>query len=430
MEDSVFVRKTLRGLPSKGKLLLCVSGGADSMALLHACVEGGRECVVAHCDFHLRGDESERDRRFVEWVCRRLHVECVTLHFDVDSYMRIHSVSMEMACRDLRYAAFRRLREEKGCVRIVVAHNSGDNDETMLLNLFRGTGLRGLCGMEADNGEIARPLLGMSRSDIVSFLNSKGRAYVTDSSNLTSDFRRNFIRRELLPAIEERWPGVRKALERTRRNMIGYSTFCDDAVRRVLRDKGSALFLPAEVFEEYPSKSVLLHSFLKDYGVTPSQIDEMAAGLRPGCRWRLRSVDVFMDSRGLHVCQALSESNAVSIKYKTEKLPLTQALMAEIIKNKDNYILYYSGEEDVHFRVPAQGDRMAPIGMKGTKLVSDLLHEAGVPLPMRGRVPLLADNRGRVIWIPGIRRSRHMLADISIHKYVCKLTVAEEDNEK
>lgn len=386
-----------------GRQLLCVSGGADSMALLHACCRIGVDCVVVHCDFHLRGSESERDRRFVAWVCKLLRVECVQLHFDVQSYVKAHGVSMEMACRELRYAEFRRLKQDMGCVRIVTAHNRDDNDETMLLNLFRGTGVAGLCGMEEDTGEITRPLLEVSRTEIEVYLSAIHAKYIVDSSNLSVDYRRNFIRRELLPMIATRWPGINKSLARTRRNMKEVRRVCS---LLILEQKvESKDFLSAQVYEEALSRPLLLRNWLACHGVSPTQIDEMSAGLRPGCTWPLKDCVVAMQRDGLHVLPFREKS---LFEFDSKQAALTESLMKEIRSRRDNMVLYYTGDETLTFRNAAKGDRIASFGMRGSKLVSDLLREAGVPVPLRSGYPVAVDSRDRVIWVPGVRRSRYL----------------------
>lgn len=395
------IHKSLAAVLPEGKLLLCVSGGADSMALLHACSRCGYDFLVVHCDFHLRGEESERDREFVVAACERLGVECVQVHFDVKEYMREHGVSEEMACRELRYAEFRRLKEERGCVRIVTAHNRDDNDETMLLNLFRGTGVSGLCGMRADTGEIARPLLEVSRREIEEYLALAGERYIIDSSNLSVEYKRNFIRRELLPLIRQKWPGLDKALLRTRRNMAA----CERALESITNNlQKEADFLSAENYEAAADRSLLLHSWLKSHGSSPTQIDEMSAELRPGKHWVLKDCIVAMQRDGLHI---LPLTSAIC-EYEHTKRPMTAELMSEIRGNVGDERLYYTGNEILTFRAPRPGERMSPFGMKGTKLVSDLLHEAGIPVPRRAYVVVAADSRDRIIWIPGVRRSRYL----------------------
>lgn len=383
-------------------MLLCVSGGADSMALLHACRRIGRECVVVHCDFHLRGEESERDRRFVAWVCRLTGVDCVQVHCDVPAYMQAHGASLEMACRELRYAEFRRLRIELGCSRIVTAHNRDDNDETMLLNLFRGTGVAGLCGMEPDSGEIARPLLGTPRSEIEAYMSEMGARFIVDSSNLSVDYRRNFIRRELLPLVATRWPGIRKSLARTRQNLREARRLCDVSMREWRAE--SPVFLSARIYDDAPSRSLLLVDWLTGHGASPSQIDEMCGGLRAGCSWHLKDCVVSMQRDGLHLLP-LKEA---PVEYELIARPLTAAFMAHIRSRRGDEELYYSGDESLTFRKPRPGDRMAPFGMKGTKLVSDLLREGGVPASRREEFLMAVDSRDRVIWLPGVRRSRHL----------------------
>lgn len=414
MKAEEFIRRVCGGLPD-GRLLLCVSGGADSVALLHACVRGGVKAVAVHCDFHLRGAESERDRRFVQWVCHCLRVSLHVLHFDIQTYMKEHSVSEEMACRELRYEAFRRLRRELECERIVVAHNRDDNDETMLLNLMRGTGVRGLGGMDADNGDIARPMLDLTRAQIEAFLTEIKARHITDSSNLSVDYKRNFLRREILPALRSRWPGLGKALAATRRNM-------QDAVKVLdaCRYTDSYDFMPSEVYERAPSREQLLADWLAGTGVSGSQIREMAGGLRPGKRWNIGSKILSMQASGLRLYED-SERQELP-RLSVERLELTESLMRAVRANRDEKVLYYSGGE-LHCRYVREGDRMASMGMRGTKLVSDLLREGGVDAVRRHAFVAVVDDRDRIIWLPGVKRSRHLLIDPAKATSLCRLTI-------
>ena len=198
------------------KVIAGISGGADSVAMLLGLHEAGADITAIHCNFHLRGEESERDRRFVEKLCQRLEIPLVVIDFDVNDYMLRHKISTEMACRELRYAEFRRILNEKKADRIAVAHHADDNAETLLLNLMRGAGVAGMRGMVPDTGEIIRPLLEVSRTEILHYLESKGETYVTDSTNLISDYRRNFLRNEILPLLESRWPEARRSICRQR----------------------------------------------------------------------------------------------------------------------------------------------------------------------------------------------------------------------
>ncbi len=198
------------------KILATVSGGADSVALLAALSSLPWVTVVAaHCNFHLRGEESQRDALFVENLCRQLSVPLLVKDFDVASYRLQHpGTSIEMACRELRYAWFRSLLTTP-LQRIATGHNADDNAETLLLNLLRGSGTTGLRGMLPDSNDILRPLLTVHRSEILDYLRERNLTYVTDSSNLSSDYRRNFLRNDILPLLRSRWPGADKALDRS-----------------------------------------------------------------------------------------------------------------------------------------------------------------------------------------------------------------------
>ena len=158
-------------MPQQGcKVLVALSGGADSVALLHVLLQLGYECVAAHCNFHLRGDESMRDERFTRTLCQQLGTRLEVRHFDVPARMATDGSSLEMACRDLRYEWFEDLRRNENCEAIAVAHHRDDNIETLLLNLLRGTGITGIAGIKPVNGHIVRPMLCVSRNEIESYL--------------------------------------------------------------------------------------------------------------------------------------------------------------------------------------------------------------------------------------------------------------------
>lgn len=202
---STYIRQ--RGLLEKGKpVLVCVSGGADSVALLDVLQRAGYACIAAHCNFHLRGEESNRDARFVQELCAQKEVKLVQKDFDTDSYARTNHISIEMAARDLRYQWFDEAARENGCQAIAVAHHQNDQAETILLNLKRGAGLRGLAGMRAkspnpmapDSVPIVRPLLCTTRDYIEHYLRDKrGQSWVNDSTNSDTTIRRNAIREQL-----------------------------------------------------------------------------------------------------------------------------------------------------------------------------------------------------------------------------------------
>ena len=189
-------------LSREGLHLVALSGGADSVALLLILKDLGYRIEAAHCNFHLRGEESNRDEAFVKKLCQEQNIPLHLIHFDTKEYADLHQVSIEMAARDLRYGYFRQLRKDIGAEKVCVAHHRDDAVETLLMNLMRGSGVHGLTGIRACNGEIVRPLLDVSRQEIETYLHSIGQDYVMDSTNLVDDVVRNKIRLNVLPLLE------------------------------------------------------------------------------------------------------------------------------------------------------------------------------------------------------------------------------------
>ena len=172
----------------EARVLVALSGGADSVALLHILLHLGYRCHAVHCNFHLRGEESDRDELFVTDLCEALRVPCDVVHFDTRSYADEHKLSIEMAARELRYKEFERIRQAYEFDVVAVAHHQDDAVETLLLNLVRGAGINGLTGMRVKNGYVVRPLLCLTREELVDYLAHLKQAYVTDSTNLTDEY--------------------------------------------------------------------------------------------------------------------------------------------------------------------------------------------------------------------------------------------------
>ena len=229
-------------LEPDGKVIVALSGGADSVALLLLLGELGYTCEAAHCNFHLRGEESDRDERFVRHLCEERHIPLHVVHFDTARHAAGQHVSIEMAARELRYTWFEELRRKLDAQAIAVAHHADDSIETFLLNLMRGTGINGLRGIRPRNGHIVRPLLCLNREDILRYLEHCGQTYVTDSTNLQDEYTRNKIRLNLLPLMQEINPSVRQAFLRTAAHLDEAATLYNigiaEAKERVLLPEG------------------------------------------------------------------------------------------------------------------------------------------------------------------------------------------------
>lgn len=273
------VRALMPGIQS---VILGLSGGADSVALLYVLRNIGVRVRAVHCNFHLRGAESDRDMNFCIELCRGLDVTLDIVHFDVPAYQAAHNVSLEVACRELRYEYFHRMLQETGFDRIAVAHHADDNIETLFLNLLRGCGIDGLRGMLPDANNVVRPLLHVTRAEILQYLDVIGQAYVTDSTNLQSDYRRNFIRNELLPLIETQWTGARKAITSTISNLRSDSEALDMLGARELDSLQDQSVLPYRVLKESAAPQWLLHKWLTRYGTKSNISREIMAAFAAG----------------------------------------------------------------------------------------------------------------------------------------------------
>lgn len=397
-------------------VLVAVSGGADSVALLRICCSVARRLDIkveaVNCNFHLRGEESDRDSEFTAGLCRKLGVRLHSLNYNVEEYMRLHpGTSTEMACRELRYNDFFKIATENGHDRIAVAHNADDDIETMILNMLRGSGSRGLKGMDTDNGKIIRPLLSTSRREIEQYLESIGQDYITDSSNLTSDYRRNFIRREMLPLFEQRWPGARKSLRRTVEIMKEDSDIVENYYKEQLAKLSNGNLL--KVYHEKITTGTILR-FIEKFGGNATMADEiMEARRKPFARrsWRLAFGNEAILERDALIVKNSSYKEEEEETLLWDEIEMSPNMMQIIKTNPDPGIQYLpSGPEAYELRRPRQGDRIAPLGMKGTRLVSDVISDAKLDRFLKSKIRVLVRrNDGEIIWVTGLKRSRHDL---------------------
>ena len=258
-------------LETSNLYLAALSGGADSVALLLLLKEGGFNVHAAHCNFRLRGAESDRDEAFCVELCRQQGVELHRAHFDTREYAAVHKVSIEMAARELRYRWFSQLREDIGASGVCVAHHRDDSVETVLLNLVRGTGLRGLTGIQPRNGDVLRPLLCVSRAEIEQYLTDRGQGYVTDSTNLEADVMRNKIRLQLIPLLKTLNPSVCSAIAQMADNVSGAQQVLDDVLKQY---KNCNILKTSELWLN-SSREYIAFEWLKNYGFNGTQVRQI-----------------------------------------------------------------------------------------------------------------------------------------------------------
>ena len=400
------------------KVLVALSGGADSVALLVALIKLGYRCEAVHCNFHLRGTESDRDEHFVQKLCDRKGIKLTVTHFDTNAYAKEKGISIEMAARELRYNLFEELRISSGAEAIAVAHHRDDSAETMLLNLTRGTGIKGLRGIQPKNGRIIRPLLCVGRDEILDYLKWRGESYVTDSTNLTSDYTRNKIRLEIIPKLAEINPSILATLAATAQH-IGdaeriYRHAIEEATERVKH--GNEIDL--EALAKEPAPATLLHEILSPYGFNSTQIDDISHSIESeGSRqFNAAKWDIIKDRKRLIIVQKKSHRLKDILlpadgNIETEQGTLSIArykFNGEIPKQRNIACL---DVDRLHLpltlRHTRNGDRFAPFGMRGTKLVSDYLTDRKKSLVEKEMQLVITDATGEIVWVVNERPSAH-----------------------
>lgn len=422
-----------RGFDSKKdfRILVGLSGGADSVALLMSLMRTGHSVEAMHCNFHLRGGESDRDQDFAEKLCDRLGVKLTTVHFDVDAYRTEHQVSVEEACRDLRYDAFRKYCRANGCRRVAVAHNSDDNAETVLMNLFRGAGVAGLRGMRADTGNVVRPLLGVNRKEIEGYLMELGQEFVVDSTNKDSLYARNFVRNELIPLIEKRWPSAKKAINNAARIMSHTERLIEeyDALHPI-----DPAIIPKDLLSTDELGRRRIHRMVSLHGGEPRITEEvirLLAGDRTksGKKWSVAEGELVMSNCGLEFVKRPVMSHNKEERddeFEARQFENSEDILSNIKSDRSNRSLWLPfGPEKLRFRIRRDGDRIRPIGMVGSRLVSDVVSDAKLSA-IRKREVIVAEDRitGEILWVEGLCRSRKCLIgpeNKTIWKFVRKI---------
>lgn len=390
----------------RDKVLVALSGGADSVALLRVLLALGYRCEAAHCNFHLRGEESDRDELFVRRLCEEQHVVLHVTHFDTKEYAAHHRMSIEMAARELRYEWFNRLLQERSLQAVAVAHHRDDSVETFLLNLIRGAGVNGLKGIRPQNGRVVRPLLDIGRQDILEYLQAMGQEYVTDSTNLQDEYMRNKIRLNVLPLLRELNPSVSECIAETASRLADTATLYNigiEAGRKRVMETDNKIHI-SHLLQE-PAPAALLFEILHPLGFNSGQVNDVLRSLSAQSGKRFVSTDweLLRDREYLLVRQRTEENNLPTSMPQIEIQ--IQELTPDFIipRTKDTACL----DADklvlpLTIRRWQQGDSFIPFGMKGRKNVSDYLTDRKFSLFQKERQCVVC-SEDRIVWLAGER---------------------------
>ncbi|MBR2073092.1 MAG: tRNA lysidine(34) synthetase TilS [Alistipes sp.] len=406
----------------KDKILLTVSGGVDSMVLMSLCVNSGYTVGVAHCNFSLRGAESDEDEILVQEHARKYGIECYNRRFDTVGEMERTGESMEMAARRLRYTWFAELCEEHGYTVIAVAHHIDDSIETFFINLLRGTGLRGLTGIHQQVGRVVRPLMFATRKEIVEYALHKHIPYREDSSNKTTKYLRNKIRLGLTPRIREINPRFPFIMSRNIERLMAAQRFIDGAIDHIyadaVSDDGGIITINIDRITDADTREFVIYEILSSrFGFKGDVVDGLCRALQnetTGRRFYSRSHVAYVDRGNIVVAEVSDEDSCqVSVKQSQQRAYCGNAVLYFEVVDVDSLPTYNVADnvalldaDKVAFPLTlrrwSEGDTFIPFGMTGRKKVSDFLIDGKISMAEKGRQFVLISG-SEIAWLVGRR---------------------------
>ena len=404
------------------KVLVAVSGGVDSVVLTHLCKESDLDIALAHCNFHLRDEESEGDAEFVLELADALDLEIYMEHFDTKAYAEDRMLSIQMAARELRYQWFEELRESLGYDYILTAHHANDDLETFLINLVRGTGLEGLTGIPKRNDFILRPLLPFSRAAIEAFARNHKLAWREDSSNASSKYLRNRIRQEIVPVLQELNPQLLESFQKTQSHLRKSSHLVEDYVSaifpRVAKENKFGYSFDIRLLKTLPHLKAVLYELFRSFGFTEWKDVHHLLDAQSG-KMVLSKTHRLIKDRELLLLTALppeeemeyeigEEEEVVMLPMgtfhfeKVERLSETTKHSIHIDKNKLRFPLL--------LRKWREGDYFYPFGMQGKKKLSKFFKDNKLSLPEKENCWVLC-SREHIVWVVDQRADARFCID-------------------
>ncbi len=422
------------------KILVAFSGGADSLALLHMLTKMDIEVFAAHCNFNLRGEESDADERFVQTFCADHHVKLFLKSFDTKGYSKEKGISIEMAARDLRYAWFQELASCEKFDWIATGHHKDDSIETFFLNLVRGTGVKGLTGIKAVTDNIIRPLLDFSRSDLETYCNENQLQYRTDSSNLESIYNRNKIRNEILPLFRSINPSFGDTMLNNMSRLSQVSDFLSDSIKEIKKDyvveQDDTVLISLSHVTDFKNQQLVLFELLHPYGFNGTVVSEVVEAIKQnvsGKQFYSSEYRLIKDRQNLIILPyKKDDSDAVYYISSDEEftdhpihLKIEKDINADDFKiDKSLNVAQFDQdllEYPLSIRRWKQGDDFRPLGMKNFKKLSDYFIDAKFSIQQKEEAWLMLSGND-IIWIIGSRTDdRYKITPKT--KYITKFIV-------
>lgn len=418
-----------RNLFEKGqKILLAVSGGIDSMVMLYLFEKSGFDFGVVHCNFQLRGAESDEDEEFVRQQVLIHGIPAWFKKFETEEYAQLNGISIEMAARELRYTWFSEVRKEQGYDFVATAHHADDQIETFFLNLSRKTGIKGLTGIREKTGEIIRPLLFASRIEIEKFAHENLIEYREDSTNSESVYQRNFIRNKILPAFGSMNPAFRKNMTESIENLKEaeaiYNNFCNREKSKIVEKTHQTIVIDIKKLMQSEFPKTLLVEILSEFGFNPVVIGGIFRNLdsESGLQFFSKTHRLVKDREKLFITEnkepvhQLFYIEAEDIELFEPKHLLISHLQAENFKlrKETQFACVDAGklEFPLLIRKWQEGDYFQPFGMTGFKKLSDYFIDEKIPVYQKENTWLLCSGE-KIVWVMGMRIDNRFRIDQS-----------------
>lgn len=406
--------KTNNLFEESDRILLAVSGGKDSMVMLHLFNEGNNNFGVAHCNFQLREDEADKDEGFVKNCCDKRKIPFYSIRFDTVKYAEEHQLSIQMAARELRYQWFEKIRMENKYQYIATAHHKNDVAETILINLTKGTGLSGLHGIKNKTDAIIRPLLCFDREAIDAYIEKHQIPYREDQSNSATKYTRNAIRHNVIPELEKINPSLIKTLNEEAARFADLELILTDKIEsekmRCFNYSDSYIKIEIKALLNLSPLKTYLYYFLKEFDFNFSDVEDIIQGLKDqsGKTYYSSTYEMIKD-RDYLMLRPIKEYQAEKIKINTfEAIPFDHQLM-EIDNNftikADHHFAYFDADKvkfPLELRNWEYGDAFQPYGMNGNKKVSDFLIDNKVSVFDKKNTKVLLSGK-QIIWLVGHR---------------------------
>ncbi|HKL09068.1 MAG TPA: tRNA lysidine(34) synthetase TilS [Bacteroidales bacterium] len=423
------------------KLLLGVSGGIDSIVMMHLFRMSGYNIALAHCNFQLRDEESDKDEAFVTHLAENYQLPIHTIRFNTPEIAEKEGISIQMAARDLRYEWFEELRQQHHYDYIAIAHNNNDLVETFLINLVRGTGIKGLTGIKEKSGAIIRPLLFASRKMIDDYCRTNNFEYREDSSNKTTKYSRNLIRHEIIPAFESINPSFIDTMTQninTLKNTekIYYHTL-QKTLTEIADEQDKKTYFAIDKIEKLEPVETYMFEFLNPYGFSISQINDIIASLDgiSGKQFFSPTHRLIKDRDNLILEEiSLVQSKPFFIEETTGQIEYPIPLILDKSDKTEEFQIntqkniaqldYDKLEFPLTLRKWNKGDYFMPLGMQNLKKVSDFFIDQKVPIPEKEKVWII-ESGNKIAWIAGMRiDERFKITENTTHIFQLELPEA------